>query len=300
MNFISIDAHRALAEIEDPHCGLALKRNTAADLVAALIDFLDDLEPDLDAEAGTWPESNIARVLDKGSDENLEDGADAEVVNEDGGDINDLPHDGDLDEREGDPAEDMEYSAGIDCAVAATTQWTPERPVEEAVWSTEYTNPAARISARRQRLRQAAQEGHQGHFHGMVLNRLPERYRMTVEGQCMAPEINHGDCLEFSTTEKPRAGDFVAIYRWARHVGPGEWQIVVKRFLTDWRGDLTPVVMVKGKPVDLGRCIEVEMLNPRKRLYYAADHIEAIHKLVRIVPQSERSGGQVGPAELLQ
>jgi len=50
MNHIDIDMHRALSELDDPRRGIALKRNTAADLVTALIDFLDLTEGDCDLE----------------------------------------------------------------------------------------------------------------------------------------------------------------------------------------------------------------------------------------------------------
>jgi hypothetical protein len=50
MNHIDIDMHRALSELDDPRCGIAIKRNTAIDLVTALIDFLDDTEGDPDLE----------------------------------------------------------------------------------------------------------------------------------------------------------------------------------------------------------------------------------------------------------
>ena len=50
MNHFDIDVHRALSELDDPRRGIALKRNTAADLVTALINFLDDTEGDCDLE----------------------------------------------------------------------------------------------------------------------------------------------------------------------------------------------------------------------------------------------------------
>ncbi|MEO6012747.1 MAG: hypothetical protein ABIQ30_04065 [Devosia sp.] len=79
MNFIDVQASRALAEIGDPSRGIALRRNAAADLVAALIDFLDDTDadPDLEPSIGWGPF-----------------GDDLE-----GGDVQDEPHDaGDDDE----------------------------------------------------------------------------------------------------------------------------------------------------------------------------------------------------------
>lgn len=81
-------------------------RITIATTIESLIALLDEIdgnpddEPDLDGEAGTWPEGHIARVLDKGDDENLEDGADDE------------PSIG-RDDREHDPAEMGEPDDGI-------------------------------------------------------------------------------------------------------------------------------------------------------------------------------------------
>jgi hypothetical protein len=50
MNFISIDARQALAELDDPRAPIPIKRTVAADLVAALIDYLDDMDGDADLE----------------------------------------------------------------------------------------------------------------------------------------------------------------------------------------------------------------------------------------------------------
>lgn len=50
MNFISIDARKALADLDDPRAPIPIKRTVAADLVAALIDWLDLLDGDPDLE----------------------------------------------------------------------------------------------------------------------------------------------------------------------------------------------------------------------------------------------------------
>lgn len=53
----------------------------AADRLIDALDRMDpdpDLEPDNDDEPGTWPQAEISRVFDKGTDENLELGGDDE------------------------------------------------------------------------------------------------------------------------------------------------------------------------------------------------------------------------------
>lgn len=126
MNHFDIDVHRALSQLDDPRCGIALKRNTAIDLVTALIDFLDQTEtdPDLEPSLGS-PEvtsehlSAGIRWWDKVGDQTgwaqgvgamEEETADAEDAG--GGDVQDEPHDGDLDLWEGEVGEDMEPSLG--------------------------------------------------------------------------------------------------------------------------------------------------------------------------------------------
>jgi hypothetical protein len=63
---------------------LAFRRAELEACIEQLISLLDivdgdpDLEPDLDGENGTWFETDFHRQLDKGADENLEDGNDTE------------------------------------------------------------------------------------------------------------------------------------------------------------------------------------------------------------------------------
>jgi hypothetical protein len=78
---------------------------------------------------------------------------------------------------------------------------------------------------------------------------------MVVQGNCLSPIIVDGAKLEFSSTERCLPGDFVAIYRHAAFVKPGEWQVIRQALVADLRkGDLA----MPG----IGPGVLAEMLNP--------------------------------------
>lgn len=155
MNHIDIDVHRALSELDDPRRDIALKRNTAIDLVSALIDFLDltDGDPDLEPSLGSQsPEYARVDQADLEADDcdlepllgapeipatflqrggrygwhsvngsqehwaagrgNMEEES-AEAEDAGGGDIQDEPHDGELDLWEGEATEDLEEETDL-------------------------------------------------------------------------------------------------------------------------------------------------------------------------------------------
>lgn len=229
-----------------------------------------------------WRQGTQETSWAKGSrDDGEEDGGDApEQVNEDGGDIQDEPHD---------EEPDLEYSAGVDCADANVTEWSERHPEQTVDWGPFL--PSVRQSRRRD-LRSAG-VGNQGRFHGMILNTMPPSYVTRVEGDCLVPEIPANARLEFSSVERPGPGDFVLIYRYAQFVRPGEWQSLVKRLVLDCRqGDLR----IPGVPGD-GRGLLVEMLNPPRRFFVPGEQVEAMHKMVRVVPDDEHHP-QVSAAEL--
>lgn len=214
--------------------------------------------------------------------------SDQEGVNEDGGDVLDAPHD---------EEPDREASIGVDAPDAGTTEWTPERSTEEYVGPGAKFTPVRTNKARRQHLREAG-TGNQGHFHGLILNRMPARYIMQAEGDCLVPLLRNGGRIEVSSTDHASPGDLVLIYRFAQFVKPGEWQIVVKRLEWDARtGELTPVMFRDGKPVGLGHGVLASMLNPPRKLFYPVEQVEAVHKVVRILPEGER-GIQMSAGEI--
>src|SRR5687768_2602541 len=66
---------------------------------------------------------------------------------------------------------------------------------------------------------------------------LPDQYGMRVMGNCMLPQIAHGDLLYFDKREAVHPGDTVIIFLRPEIVEPARCQATVKRLVTaipDW------------------------------------------------------------------
>lgn len=107
----------------------------------------------------------------------------------------------------------------------------------------------------------------------ITLEDTPDVYASTARGRCLEPEYHDGDCIVFSKTERPRAGDFVGIWFASGVAPPGQPSRWVKR-------------LVYGlPPEDFEGCgmeplIVVEMLNPPKQFSFPASKILAVHKVL--------------------
>lgn len=116
MNFITVEQRDALAALDDVRVPLAVRRETAADLVAALIDLLDDIDgdPDLEPSLGWMPGDN---------------GLDLE-----GGDVQDEPHD-DGEDDEPSLATPEPHYAGADYYLAKQSIYVSCQPLtSQASW----------------------------------------------------------------------------------------------------------------------------------------------------------------------
>jgi hypothetical protein len=58
---------------------------------------------------------------------------------------------------------------------------------------------------------------------------LPQEFALRVNGDCMAPEINHGAIVHVNKSGPIKVGDIVVIWRRPDLVKPGESQCMMKR-----------------------------------------------------------------------
>lgn len=305
----SIDPHRAISEIEDPGRGIALKRNTAMDLVAALIDFLDDTEGDCDLEPSlSAGDALLERQL----------GYDLEGDGLEYGELDEADHepslgwtvmeasygappvfDPDLEDEHDGAEPENEHGPGWTESSGRSGQLECGRHDDD-----EDADPAGgdildqphdadlegghtvvrRSVERRKALRRAARKPGQGIMHGLVLKTLPEVYGLNLVGDCLHPEIADGSVLHASTTEPPMPGDFVLVYRWAQFVEAGQWQVACKRLVLDLRNPRSELRLPGPHPLG----VLCEMLNPPTRLVYPAEQVEAVHKIVAVIPPADR------------
>ncbi len=109
-----------------------------------------------------------------------------------------------------------------------------------------------------------------------------ETYALICDGDCMEPEIADGSKLIFDPAAKGLMNAVVAIWRKPGTFREGEHQVLVKRLLyrTTPEGNLS---------TPWGHGAVVEMINPRKQLFFPHDHIVAVHKMVRILPKGFRT-----------
>lgn len=102
-------------------------------------------------------------------------------------------------------------------------------------------------------------------------NKMPARYAMVGEGQCMSPAVRDGETLIFVRDATILMRDLVAIYLDPAKVRAGDYQTIVKRF------------MGYGACAT-GEGIIVEWDNPPTRAMIPNDHILAVHRCVGTLP----------------
>jgi hypothetical protein len=102
---------------------------------------------------------------------------------------------------------------------------------------------------------------------------------MRVTGDCLDPEIKHGELLRFSKTAPYGAGDFVAIFLRPEAVPEGGHHVIVKKLalgVPDWvkfpwrdnpRSEIHPIVIF-------------EQTNPPRQYRAKCAAILGIHKVV--------------------
>ncbi|MBN9335388.1 hypothetical protein [Devosia sp.] len=299
MNHISIEASRALAshlgipQEDDP---LAWKKSISQQLeemldrqmeLIAILDLMDgdpDNEENGDEADQSYPEGWRATSQPF---EDAEDDDPSEESDPDHG-IDDVPHDDEHMEAE----PDLGWPEDIKAKPDPEQGWITDR--EEDILDqphdgdadfepdVRFHGEAGKRAAAKLEQRRAARKADQskGLFHGLDPRHLPERYVMQAVGNCLEPKIMDGSRLEFSSTERPMPGDFVAIYRDAAFVKPGDWQVVVKELVMDCRkGDLSIINFGKG--------VLAKMLNPPRHLAFHAHEVIAVHKVVRVVGADE-------------
>lgn len=110
---------------------------------------------------------------------------------------------------------------------------------------------------------------------------LPDRYAMQTVGDCLAPIIADGAELVFSQTERPKSGDFVAVYLRPELARPGHISCAVKRLVLGLPGFCT--FPFTPHPDDtVAPVVICESINPRRQFTIDADKLQAVHKCVGI------------------
>jgi hypothetical protein len=121
---------------------------------------------------------------------------------------------------------------------------------------------------------------------------LPDYYAMVCDGACLAPVVCDGAVVAISKTDKPRQGDFIAVWFRPEFVKPGEHQVIFKRMFLDLPG------IVEGFPYEGSPnpdaampALVIEMFNPEKKFPIPCNMVMAIHKAVGLLPAPKGSGG---------
>jgi hypothetical protein len=121
---------------------------------------------------------------------------------------------------------------------------------------------------------------------------FPDRYALTIHGDCLTPTVRHGDEAIFTKLEKPAAGDLVVIWLRPDLVKPGEPPCMLKRLV------LAPPSFVKAFPwtdhpaSDVRALIVIEQLNPPQRFSIMCADIVALHRFVGTQPGRVTSARQ--------
>ncbi|MEA1015585.1 hypothetical protein [Sphingosinicella sp. LY1275] len=125
---------------------------------------------------------------------------------------------------------------------------------------------------------------------------FPNEYASTLTGDCLEPVYREGDCLVFSKTEKPAAGDFVGVWIAPEHVPPGENPRLIKRL---GMGVMPGVTFpFKAAPSsDVEPIVYLDMLNPPRRFRVRASHILAMHKVIGAATDNGDGTARIQPNE---
>lgn len=187
--------------------------------------------------------------------------ADLEAVNEDGGDINDEPHDEDTDLEEEPDLEDgndteavNEDGEGMQGEIAHARPTPPD--------------PALAMS-RSNRI-------------NFDPNALDDLYAMRCSGTCLEPVYMDGALLLMDPTAPYKNGDFVVVYRRPEFCRPNEPQAIVKRLVMHVKPPKPGADPARTS--NIMPCLVVEMLNPPRTFTILWEQVLAVHKMVGNVP----------------
>jgi hypothetical protein len=112
---------------------------------------------------------------------------------------------------------------------------------------------------------------------------MPEQYVLKCDGGCMDPEIQDGERVLISSTERYNTGDYVIIFIKPERVAKGDHQLRLKKLIiapppSYWRhGKVNPGSGIRPAVI-------VEMLNPHKILYFDVNDLLGLHKCLGPVP----------------
>lgn len=116
---------------------------------------------------------------------------------------------------------------------------------------------------------------------------FPELYAMKLSGDCLAPELNDGDEVQFSSIEPPKVGDFCIFVLRPELVRPGGMQCMIKRLTMG----LPPYVTLPFREhpnSDVHALVMAEQTNPRRQYMIRCENLLAIHRFVGVQGGTKR------------
>ncbi len=111
-----------------------------------------------------------------------------------------------------------------------------------------------------------------------IVEAWPDAYAVTVDGDCLAPEIGDGDCVVASPSAPLRSGDYALLY--GKKGGASVKRLVTVPDPKLWPRDLGP----KSEVIPV---LVVEMTNPRKWLFAPCDKLAAVHAVVYVHKEAD-------------
>ncbi len=113
--------------------------------------------------------------------------------------------------------------------------------------------------------------------------KLPQRYAMRCDGDCMEPDYHNGDVLIFDRTAKASPGDCVVAWRRPECTPAGQWPAIVKRLV--WAPDWVRLPYTPGPHANVQLNIVLEYINPTAtRITVRCSEVLAIHRCLGAAP----------------
>ncbi len=118
------------------------------------------------------------------------------------------------------------------------------------------------------------------------LTELPPIYAMICDGDCMAPDIKHGDVIGFDRDAPVERGDLAAFFLKPELVPPGKVQVGIKRIVVappPW----LDFPFEEHPDSNVSHIVIAEQSNPRRQYQIPCARLLGIHKCVGRIPASE-------------
>ena len=111
-----------------------------------------------------------------------------------------------------------------------------------------------------------------------IIEAWPDAYALTVDGDCLAPEIKDGDRVVASPSAPLRSGDYAVLY--GEKGGASVKRLVSVPDPKLWGRDL-------GPKSEICPVLVVEMTNPPEWLFAPYDKLDAVHAVVHFQKEAD-------------